>query len=133
MDYDISQKDRKLQDNQRTIDTQRKAIQELQVYMATIRQAAQIRFSGISCLIGKDFLQSKWQKKLDSSYICDVVSNLNKFLNGIQDLCLSQNDQIKSNFMSCFIIHSEESTIIVVLVLKQTKTAHSILLYYYYF
>ncbi|XP_053539674.1 synaptonemal complex protein 1 isoform X9 [Ictalurus punctatus] len=30
MDYDISQKDRKLQDNQRTIDTQRKAIQELQ-------------------------------------------------------------------------------------------------------
>lgn len=63
MDYDISQKDRKLQDNQRTIDTQRKAIQELQVYMAMIRQAAQIRFSGISCLIGKDFLQSKWQKK----------------------------------------------------------------------
>lgn len=95
MDYDISQKDRKLQDNQRTIDTQRKAIQELQVYMAMIRQAAQIRFSGISCLIGKDFLQSKWQKKLDSSYICDVVSNLNKFLNGIQDLCLSLNDQIK--------------------------------------
>ncbi|MCJ8729468.1 hypothetical protein PDJAM_G00106730 [Pangasius djambal] len=30
MDYDISQKDRKLQENRRTIETQRKAIQELQ-------------------------------------------------------------------------------------------------------
>lgn len=31
MDYDISQKDRKLQENSRTIETQRKAIKELQV------------------------------------------------------------------------------------------------------
>ncbi|KAI5628485.1 synaptonemal complex protein 1 [Silurus asotus] len=30
MDYDISQKDRKLQENRKTIETQRKAIQELQ-------------------------------------------------------------------------------------------------------
>lgn len=51
MDYDISQKERKLQENRQTIETQRKAIQELQVYMAMIRQAAQIQFSGISCLI----------------------------------------------------------------------------------
>lgn len=32
MDYDVSQKDIKLQENRRTIETQRKAIQELQVY-----------------------------------------------------------------------------------------------------
>lgn len=59
IDYDISQKDRKLQENRRTIETQRKAIQELQVYRAMIRQVAQTQFSVISCLIGKDFLQSK--------------------------------------------------------------------------
>lgn len=42
MDYDILQKDRNLQENKRTIETQRKAIQELQVNMAMIRQIAKI-------------------------------------------------------------------------------------------
>lgn len=89
-DYDISQKERKLQESRRTIETQRKAIQELQVYMAMIRQAAQIQLSGICSLIGKEFLQSKLQKNVENltsdwiqSTFLYIVSSLIKL--GIQD------------------------------------------------